>query len=476
VDSLPIPLDRAPLGGPSPGVGALLGRASSPHVTGAAPCSANDPASPTCFPMVVDTGSPITMLDMTQGPGGVQLRHDAFDLMDALDPRAPVRAKFRDIGLLDLALTPVGAAGVQPLGVLGGDVLRAFSVELRFGASSSITFWGHEGAGDGFLADAGFSVLHFALYGGGEVTASGDPDFLGISGPLSLPSTRVVLRACAAADPFVPDGPRASCGKRGCEVTLATGVDVSLLMATGVGPLVLSAQAWSRVAARLPAVPALSSLPRNPLLVATWPTPIAGPVDENGMGGDPAWTTIPRIALVDQESGPNDDLGPCVDLGRARRLEWVSYHQVHPELSGDPCVEVCDTDPRESDKARNGPAYVELGDAIPVAIVADEDAFLQSLRFDVRPQGPEIDGVLGAGALAQAGAGVRMELDYLSTPKRAVISCEPGTDLTSDRTRCWAAARCPRLPDSEHPHYCYGLGPHTMPAACPAATPAVCSP
>ncbi len=45
-----------------------------------------------------------------------------------------------------------------------------------------MTFWPHLGADLGFLEDAGYAVLHFALFGGGEVTAKGDPDFLGQRG------------------------------------------------------------------------------------------------------------------------------------------------------------------------------------------------------------------------------------------------------------------------------------------------------
>jgi hypothetical protein len=168
------------------------------------------------------------------------------------------------------------------------------------------------------------------------------------------------------------------------------------------------------------------------------------------------------MALVDAEAGPNEDLGPCVDLGRSRRLEWVSYHQVHPELSGQPCVELCDADLREQDKARNSAAYIEVGGGIPVAVVADDEPFLQGIRADVRPQGPEVDGVLGAGALGNTSAGVRLELDYLSTPKRAVFSCEPG----ADRSLCWAAGRCPRLPDNDQQHFCFGLGPHGKAPTC----------
>ncbi len=65
----------------------------------------------------------------------------------------------------------------------------------------------------------------------------------------------------------------------------------------------------------VPATPPVSQH-RPPLYVATWPTPIDVLL----------WTTIPRFALVNLEAGVNNDPGPCVELGRARRTEIVSYH------------------------------------------------------------------------------------------------------------------------------------------------------
>ena len=50
VDSFPIPLVRAPLGGPMGGDGALIVMATRPDAPGAS------------FPMVVDTGSAVTLL------------------------------------------------------------------------------------------------------------------------------------------------------------------------------------------------------------------------------------------------------------------------------------------------------------------------------------------------------------------------------------------------------------------------------
>ena len=111
--------------------------------------------------------------------------------------------------------------------------------------------------------------------------------------------------------------------------------------------------------------------------------------------------------------------------------------------------------------ARNSAAYLEISGAIPVAVISDDEPFLQGLRFDILPEGPELDGLVGAAALGRA----RMELDYVSSNPRAVFSCE--TDAPRDA--CWSAARCPQLPDHSSVHYCFGLGPHGLPPTCAPA-------
>jgi hypothetical protein len=173
------------------------------------------------------------------------------------------------------------------------------------------------------------------------------------------------------------------------------------------------------------------------------------------------WAAIPRFALVNLEAGTSLDPGPCVELGRARRTEIVSYDTVmNPALGA--CGQPCDVDPTNSGEAANSAAYLEVSGQIPVAIISDDEPFLQGLRFDVLPEGPEIDGLLGANALGRA----RMELDYVSSSTRAVFSCE--TDAS--RAGCWAAARCPQLPDHSAVHYCFGLPAHTLPARCASPT------
>ncbi|HVU51962.1 MAG TPA: hypothetical protein VHL80_14795 [Polyangia bacterium] len=474
VDSEPIPVGRAPLG-VGTGAGALLARAQPPGGGGA-------------FDMVVDTSSPVTIIapPATTAPatGTLQIQTRGFDLLDGNTP-TNVRARFRDLGLFALPLGPVGAAALVPGGVMGGDLMHAFSMELRFAcagtladggaadgaagdagaagglmggpACSAVTFWPHQGASLGFLEDAGYAVLRFKLFGGGETTAQSPSDFLGLQAPVTLPATRVVLRACAAPQPFSPDVQPHACCARGDELmtpTNTTGVDLALLLATGVGPMVLTQSAFARVAATLTTAPAMTP---GKLLVATWPTAI-----------DAEWTTLPRFALVDGDEPPSTgDEGPCVDLGRARRLEWVAHQTVaagemqtpfapHPPQAA--CVQGCDLDPSEPSNPLDSAAYVEIGGAIPVAVVDDAEDYLQALRFDIRPEGPDIDGVVGAAALGAS----RLELDYLNDPPRAIFSCEQNTP----REACWAAARCPRLPDHDHLHLCFGLEAHGLPVTC----------
>jgi hypothetical protein len=475
VDSFPIALTRAPLGAPPLPI-ASVPDGGTPPDGGALVAFAGLPGAGQTFQMVIDTGSPFTILAAAPG-ASAETNPASWDLYGAaaappLSP--PLRASFRGWDVIGAPLYPAGDPTLLPLGVLGADLLRGYSVEFRFGElcpdggpvlCSSMTFWGHLNEDASLLEDAGYAVVNFTAFGGGEITAEGDPDFLGLRGPLDVPATRVVLRACAVPDAFSPrtSSPRlsvASCTDGQAALAQSSGVDLSLMIDTGVGPLVLSASAWARVvAAAAQAQPAPSTLPLAPpapptpalpaLYLATWPTPIDVLL----------WATIPRFVLINLEAGADNDPGPCVELGRSRRTEIVSYqNQMFTDPGPGLCGAPCDVDPNNTGEAANSAAYLELGGEIPVAVLSDDDPFLQGLRFDVLPEGPELDGLVGANALGRS----RVELDYLSSPARAVFSCE--TD--APREACWAAARCPQLPDRSSVHYCFGLGPHGLPASC----------
>jgi hypothetical protein len=137
----------------------------------------------------------------------------------------------------------------------------------------------------------------------------------------------------------------------------------------------------ARIKARLPTEPVPAS---GVLQIATWPVEIPA-----------IWSTIPRFALVDLEIGAATDPGPCVELRRAQRIEQVSAQLVKDAQAGvasTVCTQPCDNDPREPEKAQNSAAYLELTGTpaapIPVAVIADDEPYLQGLRFDVRPEGP----------------------------------------------------------------------------------------
>ncbi|MES1164310.1 MAG: hypothetical protein ABUR63_01020, partial [Verrucomicrobiota bacterium] len=332
-DSLPMSL--LSLDQTSPGALGLTALAREPNASGAA-----------SFRMAVDTGSPLTLFRRRAGAGaaaneGAQLVLRNFDILDAaVAPSGAtdvVRGMFRNIEALPVDLGPASSDAV-----LGGAFLRNFSMQFDFSAPS-MTFWSRQGATDGFLASAGFAVLHFNLLGGAELTARSRPDFFGLTGPVEVPATRVVFRACGAPrafDPVTETQAMNLCCRRGDEVTESTGADLALVLATGIGPLVLSRSAWERiVAAQRPDAPALPAPAGDAPLAVPW---LADPV--TGV----KWSVLPRLALVDQELDDSSNPGACVELGRSRRLEWVEHHQADAA-----CAQPCDTDPREAGKAQN---------------------------------------------------------------------------------------------------------------------------
>ena len=343
VDSFPIPLARAPLGGPMGGEGALIADAERRDVPGQR------------MQMVVATGSPLTLF---AGDADLTTRKSGFDLLDPdmtrRDNPVVVRARFRDLDMLHLPLGLVGGGtgSVVPGGVVGGDLLRGYSVEFRF-SPPSMTLWHNLGAELGFLQDAGYAVIRFTPYGGGETSALGEEDFLGERGPLVLPPTRVVLRSCAVPADFTPDMPRDMCCKAPDAARLATGIDLSLMIDTGLGPMMLSRSAWMKVSAAVP-TPLPAEEPGT-VSLATWSQPIVV-----------GWSSIPRFTLVDLEVGAMNDPGACVELARARRTEQVAY-QVAVNMSLDACAQPCDTDQRGTGLAQTSAAYLEISGQIPVS-------------------------------------------------------------------------------------------------------------
>ena len=430
IDSRPIPLVRGP-------AGELLVRVAGPRGPELA---------------VFDTGTPITIWrsDDTMAPARVQRRDLVLLGPAAAQQPDPVRAIWRRMLTVEAPLGTVGneAMQVAPVAILGGDLLSLFSVEIAF-AEPSVTFWRYQPTGDGFLATAGYAVLHLPRRGGGQLDALDPPDRLGQQPPHRFPSSRLLARACAAPATFNREAPLPT---RCCpqdERRLSSGADLSLLVTTGLGPVVLGRSAWQRVVARLP-LEIEPQLSQRPLFLANSAQPISA-----------SFTRLPGLALVDREAALADDPGPCAELARARRLEQVAFRQsLSEEVAA--CALPCDLDPRDSSRAQNAAAYLEIASPIEVAIIEDSHPLLHAVRTEVRPAGPEVDGFLGASALAQ----VRVELDYVASQPRGIFSCEPGAPAGG----CRAVARCPRLPARGQRRVCFGLPAHGLPNMCENAS------
>jgi hypothetical protein len=107
-----------------------------------------------------------------------------------------------------------------------------------------------------------------------------------------------------------------------------------------------------------------------------------------------------------------------------------------------------------------------MGGNVKVAIIPDGSAVLQTVRAEVRQQGPQIDGFLGTDVLAPT----TMEIDYGASPPRVVFSCQPGLA----RATCLASPRCARQASPGDVHSCFGLPPLALPDP-KDCTPDTCS-
>jgi hypothetical protein len=428
-DSRPIPLGRGP-------GGELLVQLAD-----------DDGVTPTWG--LLDTGSPLTFWRNPNPAAAARIVERNLIVLGTpgVGQSAPVRAVLGGVLTVEAPLGPVGtpADSLLPRAVLGGDLLSGLSIEISM-YTPTLTLWRRQPANDGFLSAVGYAVLHLPRRGGGQLVALDPPDRLGQRGSHQYPASRLLLRACAAPDPF--DRTRLP-AVRCCaaeERKFSTGTDLSLLLATGMGPLVLGRSAWERVQAGLPPGTAVS-FEERPLLVAQSEQPVPA-----------RWTHLPRLALVNGEAEHNIDPGPCAELGRSRRLELVAMSQAkNAERAA--CALLCDRDPGDRNKAQNSAAYVELGGSLEVAVIEDVTPFLQTIRNEVRPGGPEVDGLLGAAALAE----LRFEIDpFTGNDSRAIITCE----ASNAPERCRAVGRCPRLPDRGQRRSCFGLPPHGLPQIC----------
>jgi hypothetical protein len=365
---------------------------------------------------VLDVMSPLTVID----PGsGVQPQIDfsSFTLLGARTPGGELtlpRAQFIDHQIVTLHPCNEG----QTCSVGPGDAPRSFNAligldtfggdALRLRLASDEIFVLPDIAGSAVRrARACDAVMESPFRGGGTLVLGGTE--------ITFTNWRIAIDACIRPRPARQ---RAQSGR---------GTDALFVLSTAIGPSVMTQTAYERYSQLADAtlsIPALDTLPVHTVLLPS------GPVTGN-LG------SIPSIALV-SNSGSNPR-APC-------RQMWASHLLALRDcLAGDDCP--CDTTMGETFCA--APAVVELQPADPglaVLIVPDTEPTIQALRTELRPDRPEVDGILGTEAM-QA---LELDIDYVHD--RLLARC-------IDRATCGARPALADKPARSYVNGCLGDQP-----------------
>jgi len=278
----------------------------------------------------------------------------------------------------------VGRPGLtQPFGaIVGANVLAGDALRLRLGDAQVFILAdiGGDERDRTFACDA---VFPSPYRGGGTLVISGTEVPFG--------GRRVTLETCLGNDPAQA-------------TQSARGGDALLVMSTGIGISLLSEPAYDRyreaALARVPAPtappPPLDQLPEASALLPS------GPV----LGRRAA---IDRLALAAATS--SSSRAPC------RQVYAHHYLLAETPPPGDdfPCT---------TGTFCSVPAIVELAPpgGIEVLVVPDGDATLQALRAELRPDQPEVDGILGADTLRLT----EIDVDY--PHNRVLMRCTAPAD------------------------------------------------
>ncbi len=319
---------------------------------------------------LLDALSPITVLD----PG-----IDATPAIDTwtltlLGARATgeidlPRAQLSDVRVVELhpCADPqcvVGTSGVErPYeAIVGADALAGDALRLRLGdAQISILA---DIAGDDENRGIQCDAVYRSPYRGGGTLVIANTE-LGFSG------RRITMPTCLGAnpDPLLPQSARGS--------------DALMLVSTGIGPSLLGEAAYQRYRVVDPTAPELSALPTGTVFLAS------GAIDGR-------LASIPNLAMV-ARSG-STPRAPC---------RHVFAHHLLLERN---CVVGDDCPCENGDKFCPLPSFVELVPpaGIPVLVIPDDNSTLQALRAELRPNQPEVDGILGTSALAA----IELDVDY----------------------------------------------------------------
>jgi hypothetical protein len=367
--------------------------------SGAVMAGAAEGADGAQLPALIDTLSPVTVIDDFQAGGEEQppIRREIELRLFASGGTVP-RAAFGGVGAFDLHLC-TGVDGPCQVGVdgavrdvrvvVGADALGEAAVRFDF-AANQLRFFPDIAGDDTKRTEACDAVFPGALAGGGTLVFE--------NSEIDFGARRLAIGACLAYD--AETAPPA-----------VRGTDTLFVVATGLPVSLISAAAWERyraVVADDAVAPPADSLPA--VTVNTASGAIAARLG-----------SINRLALTGNGTGASEERGPCQEL-------WAHHVMAAgvctPEDETDVCSLCGDQPgalgpcpcPNRDDNCAVA-ASVELDRSFSIAIIDDLEPILQSLRFELAPELPDVDGFLAPGAIAP----LQLDVDYPNG--RALARC-----------------------------------------------------
>jgi hypothetical protein len=345
-------------------------------------------------PAVLDTATPFTVIDpfeVGQAVPSPRRRNLTVTLigLDDAGEATIARARFPETAALELHPCPDDAAcrvglddqTVEFGGIIGADILARSAARFDF-PTSELRFFPGTSGDSAQLGDDCNAVIGQAFAGGGTLRVAGTEILFG--------SLRPVVGACMDVEDAPEDAER--------------GTDALMLVSTGLGVSVLASSAYQRYAEATDAPP-LDELPEATVYLPSG----AAPVRLGRVG------SLALVGSLGNATGDDDeDRGPCRELFLNRVMSTRACEDPESGISPCPCpgqAPFCST-----------AAAVDLDRSIDVAVLDDGHPVLQALRDELRPEAPELDGILGTQALGP----LRLELDYFND--RMVMRCMAGEE------------------------------------------------
>jgi hypothetical protein len=366
---------------------------------------------------VLDVLSPVTLVDPGAGVSPSILEEDLL-LLGARPPGGGAfdvpRARLVQHQVLQLHpcsddtcavgpdASPTAFSAIVGMDAFASDALR-FDLAPAAGGSDQLFILPDVAGDETTRSKACDAVLPRPFRGGGTMIIGGTE--------LTFTNWRIALDTCLAPDPE--------------ETTAlnAQGADTLLVLSTGIGISLLDETAYTRYAqANAMKAKSLAAVEQGPMVTVDI---ASGPVS-----GWYAWlpprtatqtgVTLPVLAIAADST--TDPRGPCRQVYANHLLTKRTCNPDNdpsgkcPCQSGKTCtapavLELSPYDAQTTDPT--GPCYTPPGIApatgcMKVLVVSDDNPTLQALRTELRPDQPEVDGILGADALRT----LELDVDY----------------------------------------------------------------